>query len=117
MVERSDFPRDDDGEVLYRLASEGVDLSVKRMIEFTCWTSDQSAADKIVRDLASYGYQSMIFVDDGVCGSGTVSVYAGIYMLPDYELLLAEQKRLNAVLRFHGTSCDGWLTESSSGAG
>jgi hypothetical protein len=64
-------------------------------------------------DLESYGYQSTIFVDDGVNGSGNISVYAGILMLPDHDLLLAEQRRLDAILRFHGTSCDGWVTESS----
>lgn len=112
-VTRSDFPADDDGDVLFRLASKGVDLSLKRRIDFTCWASDQDAAERIVRDLKTYGYQSTIFVDDGVEGSGDISVYASILMRPDHDLLLAEQRRLDVILGFHGTSCDGWVTESS----
>lgn len=112
-VLREDFPTDDDGEVLFRLASKGVDLRIKRKIEFTCWACSRDVAENIVQDLASYGYKSTIFVDDDANGSGDVSVYAGILILPDHDILLAEQNRLNAILRFHGTSCDGWITESS----
>ena len=113
MVERRDYPNDDDGEVLYRLAKEGTDLSLKREIEFTCRASDSDAANRIIKALDSYGYNSTTFVDDGPGGSGNVSVYASMLMLPDYGLLLAEQNRLNAILKFHGTSCDGWVTASS----
>ena len=112
MIERRDFPNDDDG-VLYRLTLKGVDLSAKRIIDFSCYASNQTVAHNIVDDLSSYGYDAKVFIDDGVGGSGDVSVYASILMLPDHELLLAEQSRLNAILRFHGTSCDGWVTESS----
>jgi hypothetical protein len=112
-LDRRDFPPDDDGEVLFRLAAKGIDLSIKRKIEFSCEVSSYEAAERIVQDLESYGYRSTIFVDDRAEGSGDVSVYASILMLPDHALLLAEQKRLDAILKFHGTSCDGWLTESS----
>ena len=55
MAKRSDFPNDDDGEVLYRLGKEGVGLSVKRKIEFSCWADSYEVAEKILQDLASYG--------------------------------------------------------------
>ncbi|MDN3647280.1 ribonuclease E inhibitor RraB [Pontixanthobacter aestiaquae] len=109
---RENFPSDDDGEVLFQLASKGINLRVKRKIEFTCWAGNRQTAENIVNDLETYGYQSTVFVDDGANGSGDVSVYASILMLPDHELLLAEQKRLNAILKFYGTTCDGWVTES-----
>lgn len=112
MIDRNDFPQDDDGEVLYRLALEGLDLSRKRKIEFSCYTKDKITANKIVSDLSTYGYNARIFVDDGEGGTVSVSVYAAIFTLPDYELLIAEQRRLNAILRFHKTSCDGWVTQS-----
>lgn len=110
---REDFPLDDDGEVLFRLASKGIDLSEKREIEFTCWASGADAAKAIAEDLVSYGYKPEITVDDGEGGTGTISVYAAIFMRPDHRLLLVEQRRLNIILGFHGTSCDGWVTESS----
>ena len=111
-VARDDFPPDDDGEVLFRLASKGINLSKKREIEFTCWASGLDAANEIAEDLASYGYKPEIYVDDGEDGTGNVSVYAAIFMRPDHKLLLVEQQRLNAILRFHGSSCDGWVTQS-----
>ena len=113
MINRKDFPYDDDGEVLYRLAIEGIDLNCKRNIDFSCYAVDFAIAQAIINDLASYGYKARIFVDDDEGGTGNVSVYAGMLMLPDYELLVIEQKRLNAILRFYETSCDGWVTRSS----
>ncbi len=113
MVSRGDLANDDDGDVLYRLANKGVDLTAKREIEFTCWAGNQRAGENIVEDLVSYGYRSTVFADDGATVTGDVSVYASIMMLPDHELLLAEQNRLNAILKFHGTSCDGWVIASS----
>ena len=74
---------------------------------------DANAAVAIVDDLSSYGYKTEIFTDDGADGSGAISVYAKIFMRPDHELLLAEQLRLNAILKYHNTSCDGWFTQSS----
>lgn len=111
-VSRNDFPLDDDGEVLFNLAKKGIDLSIKRKIDFSCYAKDVRTVEEIVDDLSTYGYSARIFVDDGKEGDGDVSVYAAIFMLPDYELLLAEQRRLNAILRFHKTSCDGWVTQS-----
>lgn len=112
-IERDDYPPDDDGEVLFRLAVKGIDLREKRLIEFTCGAVSPEAAERIVKDLETYGYQSTVSVDDGPQGTGDVSVYASILMLPDHAILLAEQRRLDAILGFHETSCDGWLTESS----
>ena len=112
MVSRADFPGDDDGEVLFQLASKGVDLSQKRLIEFSAYAVDVDAAKHIVSDLASYGYDAKVFVDNGDGGTGDVSVYAGIFMVPDHRLLLIEPERLNAILRFHSTKCDGWMTAS-----
>jgi Regulator of ribonuclease activity B len=112
MIKREDFPRDDDGEVLYQLAVSGVNLAQKRIIDFSCYAKDCATAKDISDDLVTYGYKPRIYVDDGEGGTGNVSVYAAIFMLPDYELLLAEQQRLNAILRFHKTSCDGWVTQS-----
>jgi len=108
MVSRAQFPADDDGEVLFRLASKGVDLSVKRLIEFTCIANSEEGGKNISADLESYGYKSEIFYDD----SGSISVYSSILILPEYDLILAEQARLNAILKHHDSYCDGWVTES-----
>ena len=113
MTRREEFPNDDDGEVLYQLALDGVDLTIKRNIDFSCYAKDRDAAKMIADDLSTYGYSMRIFADDGEGGSGHISVYASIFMLPDHDILLIEQKRLNAILRFHETSCDGWVTKSS----
>lgn len=105
------FPRDDDGDVLYSLAKNGVDLSLKRKIEFYCYTANVEIAEKIADDLESYGYASTVFVDDGVDGDGRVSVYSAILMMPSYDLIVLEQQRLNLLLARYGTFCDGWMTE------
>jgi hypothetical protein len=112
-VSRKDFPKDDDGEVLYRLASKGLDLNCKREIQFYCYANGGGVAEKIADDLTSYGYKSHVFVDEKDEGYTRVSVYSAITMLPSYELIVLEQKRLNLILRPYGTTCDGWMTEST----
>lgn len=114
-VVREDFPDDDDGEVLYRLALKGIDLAKKRKIEFYCYAQDRHVANQLAEDLDSYGYESSIFVDDGEGGTGSVSVYSSITMLPKYELVMLEQRRLNLILEAYDTRCDGWMTESQEG--
>ena len=111
-VAREEFPNDDDGEVLYRLAAKGIDLNDKRKIEFYCYARDENIAKRIVNDLATYGYSSSVFVDDNEGGSGSVSVYSSITMVPKYELIVLEQRRLNIILEAYNTRCDGWMTES-----
>jgi regulator of RNase E activity RraB len=111
-IPRNAFPKDDDGEVLYRLAAKGIDLSIKREIEFYCYAEDENTAKQIVADLSSYGYESSVFESDREGGSGRFSVYSSISMVPKYELIVLEQKRLDLILESYNTNCDGWMTES-----
>ena len=112
LVSRDNFPNDDDGEVLYRLAVEGEDLSCKRDIEFYCYAKDENTAEAIAADLESYGYRSSIYVGRGGEPEESVSVYSKITMLPTYDLIVLEQKRLNLILKPYGAECDGWMTGS-----
>lgn len=111
-VFRKDFPDDDDGEVLYMVANKGIDLTRKREIQFYCYASDEIVAQRIVEDLATYGYDSSVYVDEHEGGTASTSVYSSITMLPNYGLIVLEQKRLNLILEPYNTSCDGWMTES-----
>jgi hypothetical protein len=111
-ISRDSFPNDDDGEVLYRLAVDGVDLSCKRELQFYCYVKDRATADAIVEDLASYGYKASVFVSDDEQQVESVSVYASIIMLPKYELVVLEQQRLSLILERYGTACDGWMASS-----
>ena len=113
MVARTDFPYGDDGEVLYRLAADGADLSRKRKIEFYCYARDENTAKNISDDLSSYGYESQVTVDENDDGPRRVSVYSAITMMPSYEQIVLEQKRLDLILKTYGTRCDGWMTEST----
>lgn len=113
MVLRADFPNDDDGEVLYRLALDGVDLTKKRKIEFSFLVDTLERGNEIADDLKTNGYSPSIFVDDGPQGTGDISIYAGLVMKPNYQLLIIEQRRLDLILEPYGTKCDGWMTESS----
>lgn len=113
-VSRDNFPSDDDGEVLFRLAAEGVDLGQKREIEFYCYAKDEETAERIVLDLKSYGYNSSVFIANDGFAHRSVSVYSSITMLPSYELIVLEQKRLNLILFPYHTRCDGWVTASAA---
>ena len=113
LVSRDDFPLDDDGEVLFRLASKGINLNEERQIDFYCYAKDESTAKKIAGDLSSYGCKSHVFVDGVDNGHGRVSVYLEITMMPTYDQIVLEQRRLDLILEPYGTNCDGWMTAST----
>jgi hypothetical protein len=113
-VSRADFPYDDDGEVLFRLASKGLDLTRKREIEYYCYAENEAIARQIADDLNSYGYRSSVYVGEGDKTAKSVSVYSAITMLPAYDQIVLEQKRLDLILKRYGTRCDGWMTESTT---
>jgi regulator of RNase E activity RraB len=111
MVVRTDFADDDDGEVLFRVALKGVDLQVKRVIDFWAYTKDRQYAERIKDDLESYGYEVTISEPVSDNQDPKCSIRASISMRPDYELLKIEQNRINRILSFYSTTCDGWGTE------
>ncbi|MGB6228966.1 MAG: ribonuclease E inhibitor RraB [Litorimonas sp.] len=111
-INRDDFPKDDDGEVLYNLSKKGVDLQQKRFIEFTCYVQDEQQGVVVGNDLHGYGYETSIFSDLKAGKSNVVSLYIGIFMMPKHALIVLEQERINIILEPYGTKCDGWVTQS-----
>ncbi|WP_158284890.1 ribonuclease E inhibitor RraB [Hoeflea marina] len=109
-IRRDSFPSDDDGETLYSLAVRGVDLRLKRKIDFYCHVKDCETAKRICEDLITYGYNVSIFESKYENRISDISVYMSIEILPKYEILIMEQNRINLLLSDYGVKCDGWGT-------
>lgn len=109
-IERKEFPSDDDGEILYRLAKNGIDLSKKRNICFYCYAKNEKDSILISNLMDSMGYRSRIYFDEY---EDDYSVYFELYMIPEYSILIDKQKEINFALERYDTYCDGWMTEST----
>jgi hypothetical protein len=107
-----DFPDDADGEVLRRLADDGVDLSTPREVDFTIYAPDESTAKSLLERIGSMGYSPRLCIDEQ---DGSISLYCTIVMALTYDAVIERQEQLNAICRPVGAECDGWLAQSSSG--
>jgi hypothetical protein len=103
----TDYPDDDDGNVLRAVAGAGADMSKPMRIEFTMAVPDVEVARSLAERIAALGYDPDIFVSDE---DESVSIYAARTMLATYEGVVSAQAELNALCRPVGAECDGWLT-------
>src|SRR5271166_538219 len=104
---RTDYPDDDDGDALRRVAEHGADMSHPMKIEFSIDVPDLARAHALAERIASAGYNPDIFVNDE---DGSISIYCGKIMLATHEGVVAAQSELNELCIPFGAECDGWMT-------
>ncbi|MEQ9495709.1 MAG: ribonuclease E inhibitor RraB [Deltaproteobacteria bacterium] len=115
-----DFPDDEDGAALARLAADGVDLSLPRLIEFTIDAPGADAAHRIAALVGGVGYRASVEYDEGepfeegeaedAEFGPSWTVYVAVEMVPSHGELLRIQHQLATLARPHGGECDGWGT-------
>jgi|ERR1022692_4020220 hypothetical protein len=104
---RIDYPDDDDGDALRRVAEHGADMSQPMKIEFSIDVPDLARAHSLAERIAARDFNPAIFVDDE---SGSVSIYCARTMLATHEGVIAAQSELNELCVPFGAECDGWMT-------
>jgi regulator of RNase E activity RraB len=112
-----EYPTDDDGDALRRLAADGNDMSRPMSIDFTIAVPTQSAGHAIAQAAQELGYRASVEHDDE---DDVWTCFCTKHMLATYEGVVLGQQELNTLSRPHGGECDGWgsfgnSAESSDG--
>jgi len=107
-----EFPDDNDGAELRKVAAAGADMSSPMVIEFSIEAADERSARNIAELVEAQGYDPSISDNEG---RGSWSVYCARSMLATYEGVVAVQAELTALVAVHGGHCDGWATFGNEG--
>ena len=107
-----EFPDDNDGAELRKVAAAGADMSSPMVIEFSIEAADERSARNIAELVEAQGYDPSISDNEG---RGSWSVYCARSMLATYEGVVAVQAELTALVTAHGGHCDGWATFGNEG--
>ena len=115
----TEYPQDEDGQVLAELAAQGVDMSKPLLIEFPVAVPDEPAALKICSTLCGEGYDAEIQFDSGEEDFDEESdeadefgpswtVFVAVKMVPDYAEILRIQQDLDRIVKPLDGFSDGW---------
>ncbi len=116
----TDYPNDDDGNVLADLAAQGVDMTQPLDIEFPVSAPDEASANSIEKALIDAGYECIVEYDDGELDEDDETaeddeefgpmwtVYVSVEMIPDYDEIIRIQADLDRLSGPSGGICDGW---------
>ena len=116
----TDYPNDDDGNVLADLAAQGVDMTQPLDIEFPVSAPDEASANAIEKALIDAGYECLVEYDDGELDEDDETaedeeefgpmwtVYVSVEMIPDYDEIIRIQADLDRLSGPTGGICDGW---------
>ena len=116
----TDYPNDDDGNVLADLAAQGVDMTQPLDIEFPVSAPDEASANAIEKALIDAGYECIVEYDDGELDEDDETdeddeefgpmwtVYVSVEMIPDYDEIIRIQADLDRLSGPSGGICDGW---------
>ncbi len=112
----TEFPDDENGQVLRDMAAEGDDLSIAREIDFSLLFADQHAAEAFCRMFAEEGYDvglgkwesdpNLAPGEDKNIGKWDVRVTRD--MVPDHAAITAFEVELQTVATPLGGYNDGW---------
>ncbi len=130
----SNYPNDEDGQVLASLAEMGVDMSAPLELEFAIDVDDEAAARRVAEAVKAKGYPAEVVFDDGEPSDEleqldeeaegfqetldeleadedsepSWTVYVTKQMVPEYETIVAMQKELTELTEELGGVCDSW---------
>jgi len=102
-----DYPDDDDGEALKRVAADGNDLSRPMPIDFTVVVPDEVPGRRVAAEAEAAGYVPEVYHDDEV-DEWVVELTKD--MIATYENVVGAQAELGALAAPYGGEVDGWGT-------
>jgi len=116
----SNYPQDEDGDLLAQLEEMGVDMTQPLDLEFMVAADGADAAEAIRTALANKKYDVEVVFDEGEPGeTGDIdededaygpswTVYVKRRMVPDYNEIIRIQQDLDATAEPLGGFADGW---------
>ena len=107
MADISDFPNDENGDVLRRMQSNGDNLSVARDIDFTVVLPSANAAETFASHFQELGHKVSIENSDCVPDLPWDVVVVN-NMVPTHAAITAFEKSLEDFAQTRGGRNDGW---------
>ena len=116
----SQYPDDEDGEVLKKLADSGIDMDSPLNVEFMVHSPNEASSTKIVNAMNKAGYETEIDFDEGELEEGeeqtkeneefwpSWTVYAQVKIVPEYNIIIRIQNELDKLAEPFGGKSDGW---------
>ncbi len=114
------YPDDEDGQVLARIAATGVDLSKPTVVEFAIEASDQPTSEAIAAQLQARGFTAKFtstkanrtsFEGESAEFGPSWTVYVSIECVPSHANIVAMQAKLAFLSRGDYRKVDGWQIE------
>jgi len=102
---QTDYPKDDDGDVLRLLAKHGADMSRTMDIDFQIAVPDEKSGVSIAELATERGYKTTLYQDEE---SGEWTCECTKSMLATYDTVTLGQKELNQIAQPYNGKCDGW---------
>jgi Regulator of ribonuclease activity B len=102
-----DFPDDENGDVLRRMAASGDDLSKPRQIDFTVAVPGESEAATLAERYRRQGYD-VSFKRSDVVPDLPWDVVVRKFMLPDHSAITSFELELEDAATPFGGRNDGW---------
>ena len=106
----SDYPNDDDGNAIRRVAADGSDMDLPMEIDFMIDAPDAGAGAAIAGVIGGLGYRTRVVFDEGEADAPSSTVYCTKEMVLTYVAVVASQDELDRLSRPLGGRSDGWGT-------
>jgi hypothetical protein len=103
----SQFPNDENGDVLRRMAAQGIDLVSPRVIDFEHCFPDEPAARAFLATVLPTVAEARLIRPDPKNGSGW-EVQCRDRMVPTHAAITETERRLADVAARFGGYADGW---------
>ncbi|MGN7437306.1 MAG: ribonuclease E inhibitor RraB [Alcanivorax sp.] len=104
---REDFPDDADGESIWRVVEDGSDLSKPMSVDFFVSVPSLEKGKDFEKVALEHGYKTSVEKDSE---TENFTCYCSKVFLLNYDGVLAEQEKLDALAKPHDGYIDGWGT-------
>lgn len=111
-MERSDLPSDADGDAMWRVISDGNDISQPMTIDFFVAFESQTDANAYAQTLSDSDFNTNVEHDNE---DDSWTYYCSRVMLLNYTKLIQNQNDLNELAKAHNGYTDGWGTFGNVG--
>jgi hypothetical protein len=102
-----DYPNDENGHVLQRMAAQGIDMESPRVVDFEHCFPDEQSARAFREAIQSTVLETRVYAPDPEHGTGW-EVQCRQRMVPTHHAITETEERLAAVARKFSGHPDGW---------
>jgi hypothetical protein len=103
---QQDFPDDENGNVLRQMASNGIDLTSPRLVDFEHCFSDERSARAFQAAVAKTVHEARLLAPDA--DEDGWEVQCRVRLIPTHSGITETELRLGALAHSFGGFADGW---------